>query len=541
MATKVAAAMAKSLAAEAPEAAASRPRRTATTRSAAAARRSPPSGSARAAARSPPTAAAARATRTRRPAACARRPRGWATSGSASRTRRTTRTKPPTMFDRPWPRNSRLASMCWPERAATALAIEIDWPRATIVSAKAMPTRSGSRRQVERRPAEARPDRRDRARRRRPACAAAPGHQRSIGVREHGARRPGASSMCGERGSQAPQQQRRDDREHADQRARSGRHSARVRRTAARQQRPRRCAAGGGRPSRSGSACTAISAAAPPMKPRSAAGEMKLASAPRRSAPISHCIGRPARVTRERELDVGGRADRGERRQRREQRQRVRVGRPGDDVPARAEQRRDDARHDRRCTGRTPAAGRRASRTRCPAAGRAARRAGRRRRRRASVVRSTVRTHGPNSRDAISIMGRDCAARAKALRRAPSRFARSRPRMRRGTSRANCFVSGFLKRAVLVEQVAGAADVGLGLRQRRHVEEDQRLAQVVVGAEAADRARRADHHRRGLAAPRALPVRTRADVDRVLQHAGHRAVVFRGDEQHRVGLGDLLP
>ena len=53
---------------------------------------------------------------------------------------------PPTMFDSPWPRNSRLASMCWPERAATALAIEIDWPRATIVSAKAMPTRSGSRR-----------------------------------------------------------------------------------------------------------------------------------------------------------------------------------------------------------------------------------------------------------------------------------------------------------------------------------------------------------------------------------------------------------
>ena len=51
---------------------------------------------------------------------------------------------PPTMFDRPWPRNSRLASMCWPERSAIALAIEIDWPRATIVSAKAMPTRSGS-------------------------------------------------------------------------------------------------------------------------------------------------------------------------------------------------------------------------------------------------------------------------------------------------------------------------------------------------------------------------------------------------------------
>jgi hypothetical protein len=30
------------------------------------------------------------------------------------------------MLDRPWPRNSRFASMCWPERSATALAIEID-------------------------------------------------------------------------------------------------------------------------------------------------------------------------------------------------------------------------------------------------------------------------------------------------------------------------------------------------------------------------------------------------------------------------------
>ena len=50
---------------------------------------------------------------------------------------------------------------------------------------------------------------------------------------------------------------------------------------------------------------------------------------------------------RERERDVGRRADRGERRQGREQGKRVRVGRPRDDVPARAEQCRDDARNDR--------------------------------------------------------------------------------------------------------------------------------------------------------------------------------------------------
>ncbi len=49
------------------------------------------------------------------------------------------------MFDRPWPRNSRLASIRCPDRSATALAIEIDCDRVTIVRAKAMPTRSDSR------------------------------------------------------------------------------------------------------------------------------------------------------------------------------------------------------------------------------------------------------------------------------------------------------------------------------------------------------------------------------------------------------------
>jgi hypothetical protein len=51
----------------------------------------------------------------------------------------------PTRFDSPWPRNSRLASIRCPDRSATALAIEIDCARVTIVNAKAMPTRSGSR------------------------------------------------------------------------------------------------------------------------------------------------------------------------------------------------------------------------------------------------------------------------------------------------------------------------------------------------------------------------------------------------------------
>jgi hypothetical protein len=57
------------------------------------------------------------------------------------------------------------------------------------------------------------------------------------------------------------------------------------------------CCDGAARPSRSVSECTAISAAAPVMKPRSAEGEMKLATEPRRSAPISHCITPTSTVT----------------------------------------------------------------------------------------------------------------------------------------------------------------------------------------------------------------------------------------------------
>lgn len=40
--------------------------------------------------------------------------------------------------------------------------------------------------------------------------------------------------------------------------------------------------------------------------------------------------------------------------------------------------------------------------------------------------------------------------------------------------------------------------------------------------------------------PHALPPRTRGPVERVLQHARHRAVVFGRDDQQAVGIGDLL-
>ncbi|MNV36158.1 hypothetical protein D3C71_1276240 [compost metagenome] len=51
------------------------------------------------------------------------------------------------MLDKPCPVNSRLASMRWPERVATALAMEIDCANATIVNANARLSRSGNVRQ----------------------------------------------------------------------------------------------------------------------------------------------------------------------------------------------------------------------------------------------------------------------------------------------------------------------------------------------------------------------------------------------------------
>src|SRR5215813_4562622 len=61
----------------------------------------------------------------------------------------------------------------------------------------------------------------------------------------------------------------------------------------------------------------------------------------------------------------------------------------------------------------------------------------------------------------------------------------------------------------------------------------------MIGAEAADGANRAADDSRRFAFPGALAVRARRDVDGVLEHSRHRAVVLRRDEQHRVGRLDL--
>ena len=69
----------------------------------------------------------------------------------------------------------------------------------------------------------------------------------------------------------------------------------------------------------------------------------------------------------------------------------------------------------------------------------------------------------------------------------------------------NSLVGGFEMRSVVGEELVGAADIGLGLLHHRHVEEDQRLAQMVIGAEAADRAGRDADHGAGLASQTLLP------------------------------------
>ncbi|MNY41295.1 hypothetical protein D3C86_1760960 [compost metagenome] len=93
----------------------------------------------------------------------------------------------------------------------------------------------------------------------------------------------------------------------------------------------------------------------------------------------------------------------------------------------------------------------------------------------------------------------------------------------------------FRQLARLIERRPGTAQVSLGLLHQRHIEKNHGLTQVMVGAETANRARRNTDHRARFATPGALAVRARADIDGVFHRRRHRTVVFRSDEQHRVG------
>src|SRR5438094_916904 len=63
---------------------------------------------------------------------------------------------------------------------------------------------------------------------------------------------------------------------------------------------------------------------------------------------------------------------------------------------------------------------------------------------------------------------------------------------------------------------------------------------MMIRAEAADRAGRNADDAGGFAAPGAFAIRTRSDVDRILEHARHTAIVFRRNEQHGVKRLDFL-
>src|SRR5256885_12448382 len=77
-----------------------------------------------------------------------------------------------------------------------------------------------------------------------------------------------------------------------------------------------------------------------------------------------------------------------------------------------------------------------------------------------------------------------------------------------------------------VKQFRRATYVGLGLLHRRNVQKHERLSQMMVGAEARERTRRDTDDRTGFPVEDAVALRPRRDIDRVLEDARNRPVVF---------------
>src|SRR5712671_5610555 len=94
--------------------------------------------------------------------------------------------------------------------------------------------------------------------------------------------------------------------------------------------------------------------------------------------------------------------------------------------------------------------------------------------------------------------------------------------------------------AMLIEQLVGMADIGFGLLHGRHVQEHERLPQMMIGTEGPDRARRTADDRTGLAVPDAASIRPGADIQRILENGRYRPVIFGGDEQNCIGGLDAL-
>src|SRR6185437_13226130 len=98
-----------------------------------------------------------------------------------------------------------------------------------------------------------------------------------------------------------------------------------------------------------------------------------------------------------------------------------------------------------------------------------------------------------------------------------------------------------LQASALIETVVGdVAEISFGLLHHGHVEKYAGLANLVIRAEAADASRRSRYDSGGLSIPNALPIRPRADVDRILEDARDAAIIFGTDEQDSIGSPDLV-
>jgi 2-keto-4-pentenoate hydratase/2-oxohepta-3-ene-1,7-dioic acid hydratase in catechol pathway len=94
-----------------------------------------------------------------------------------------------------------------------------------------------------------------------------------------------------------------------------------------------------------------------------------------------------------------------------------------------------------------------------------------------------------------------------------------------------------LQLQLVVEFLPGEGDDHLGPAEQHNVDRGQRLPQVVLHACAAEETGRGRLQRHRLAGER-LVLHARYPIDRVLQHAGYRPVVFGRADQHAVGGAD---
>lgn len=92
------------------------------------------------------------------------------------------------------------------------------------------------------------------------------------------------------------------------------------------------------------------------------------------------------------------------------------------------------------------------------------------------------------------------------------------------------FPATFTDVADLVEQSFLRVDECLWLAKSWHIQVSENISQMLLRHCRADRADRRAQHAWGLARPRALPIRARGVIDRVLENARDRAVVFCGDQ-----------